>query len=370
MKKISGEALAGASGTQISRRNVLAAAASIASAAVAAPFIIRNARAAEVLRISNFGGFFEKAFVQHVYPEFTKATGIEIQSLPQATSAQFITQLGQAIAAGDAPMDICASANVEMIRGRDQGLWTTIDASRFKNLSNILPGYNFTNDEGVYGVGAMGWFATMIVDPAEFDPIPDSWTVMWEPRPSSWGFHGGSATTLFEIVAATFFGGTEILDATEGIDKVIAKMGELKPNAKLWWTNEGSMQSAYQNGEIVGGVYLHDVAGIMKKEGTDVVSVFPKEGAVQGFNSWCVPKVAEVTDATVAFLDWSATPTYHELIARHVGCAPLIARSQLDLTDEEFASVASEAKPILIASEAKVKYADYMATELLKMLNS
>lgn len=356
--------------SRASRRTMLKAAGGLAASTVLSAPFVRRSSAAQTLRVSNFGGFFEKAFVQHVYPEFTKATGIEIQSLPQATSAQFIVQLGQAIQAGDAPMDICCSAQVEMIRGRNQGLWATIDASRFKNLGNILPGYNFTNENGVDGVAAMGWYATMIVDPAEFPTIPDTWSVMWEPRPSAWGFHGGSATTLFEVVSGTFFGGTAILDTEEGIDKVIAKMAELKPNAKLWWTNEGSMQSAYQNGEIVGGVYLHDVAMIMKNEGTDVVSVFPKEGAVLGYNAWCVPKVAEVTDATVAFLDWTATPAYHELIARHVGCAPLIARSQLNLTDEEFAAVANEGTPILVASEAKVKHADYMATQLLKMLSS
>ena len=356
------------SNSTISRRSVLKAAGGLAAATfISAPFV-RPSYAAATLRISNFGGFFEEAFAKHVYPAFTKQTGIAVQSIPQSGSSQFLVQLGQAIQAGSAPMDICCAGQADVIRGRQRGLWATVEGSKLKNLGNLMDGFVYEDGGKVDGVGAMAWYITLIANPSEFEKLPDSWTELWKSRPSAWGLQGGGNSVLLDIVAGVYFDGASTLDTQEGIDKVIAKIAELKPNAKLWWTDEGSMQSAYQNDEVVGGLYFHDVSMIMKKEGTDVASIFPKEGAVLGYNAWCVPKVAQVSDATVAFLDWSATPECHELIARNVGAAPLIERSKLKLTDDEFNAVSFTGKPIVVASAAKVKNADYISTQMLKML--
>ncbi|HEX7782588.1 MAG TPA: extracellular solute-binding protein, partial [Sphingobium sp.] len=245
-----------------------------------------------------------------------------------------------------------------------------IEESRFTNLGNIMDGYVYRDGKAVDGVGAMAWYITMIANPNEFEKLPDSWTDMWKARPSAWGFQGSGTTMLFDIVASVYFEGPSILDTEAGIDKVIAKIAELKPNAKLWWTDEGSMQTSFQNDEVIGGMYYHDVAMIMKDEGTDLVSIFPKEGAVLGFNAWCVPKVGTVSDRVVAFLDWTATPACHELIVRHVGSAPLIERAKLKVTDTEFARASGPGKPIVVASEARVKHADYMSQRMLKMMGA
>ncbi|WP_113340414.1 extracellular solute-binding protein [Rhizobium cremeum] len=353
----------------VSRRTVLKAAGSLAAAAtfVSAPFV-RPSYAATTLRVSNFGGFFEQAFAKDVYPAFTKQTGIAVQSIPQSGSAQFLVQLGQAIQAGSAPMDVCCAGQADVIRGRQRGLWATVDKSKLKNVGNLIDGFLYEDGGKVDGVGAMAWYITLIANPSEFEKLPDSWTELWKPRASAWGLQGGGTSVLLDIVASVYFGGPSVLDTEAGIDKVIAKIGELKPNTKLWWTDEGSMQSAYQNDEVVGGMYFHDVSMIMKKEGTDVASIFPKEGAVLGYNAWCVPKVGEVSDAAIAFLDWSATPECHELIARNVGAAPLIDKSKLNLTEDEFNAVSGTGKPIVVASAAKVKHADYISAQMLKML--
>src|SRR5919112_949954 len=120
----------------ISRRSMLKAlGATAGAAAVSMPFI-RPSYAATTLRVSNFGGFFEEAFVKDVYPAFTKATGISIQSIPQSGSAQFLIQLAQAKQAGTAPMDVCIGGQPEILRGRAHGLWQPFDKAKLPNLSN------------------------------------------------------------------------------------------------------------------------------------------------------------------------------------------------------------------------------------------
>ena len=43
---------------------------------------------ARSLKVSTFGGYFERMFAEHVYPAFTRATGIAVQSIEQPSGAQ------------------------------------------------------------------------------------------------------------------------------------------------------------------------------------------------------------------------------------------------------------------------------------------
>jgi putative spermidine/putrescine transport system substrate-binding protein len=356
--------------TFLSRRSVLKGMGTTALAgAVGMPFISR-AVAQTPLRISNFGGFFEKAFAEHVYPAFTKATGIPVESIAQSGGAQFLIQLAQANQAGAAPMDVCIAGQAEVIRGRQQDLWASVDESKLTNLPNIMKPYVYRSDKGVDGVGAMAWYMSLIVNPAEFKTLPTSWHELWGDHPGAWGINSGGTSPILDVAANLFFDGPATLDTEEGCRAVLEKIAELKPNTKLWWSDEGSMQSAFQNEEILGGTYYHDVAMIMKSEGTSIDSIFPKEGAVQGYNAWCVPSSVPVSEPIIEFLNWSATPQCHELITRHVMAAPLIERSKLNLTDAEFAAASSSVPPILIASEGKVKNADFLAQEFIRILSA
>ena len=53
------------------RRRFLGAASATAAGALAAPAVLRRAWAAEPLRVSSYGGYFEDSLVEFVYPGFT-----------------------------------------------------------------------------------------------------------------------------------------------------------------------------------------------------------------------------------------------------------------------------------------------------------
>jgi putative spermidine/putrescine transport system substrate-binding protein len=216
----------------------------------------------------------------------------------------------------------------------------------------------------------MAWYMSLLVNPNEFETLPTSWSVLWEDRPGAWGINSGGTSPILDIAAKLYFDSASTLETEEGCRAVIEKLVELKKNTRLWWTDEGSKQSAFQNEEIVGGTYYHDVAMIMKSEGAPLESIFPEEGAVLGYNLWSVPSSVTVSEPIIEFLNWSATPECHELITRHVMAAPLIERSKLNITDAEFAMVSSDATPIVNAAEGKVKNADFLAQEFLRLLSA
>jgi len=87
---------------KLTRRQLLSAAGAAAASSLLPAVSTRVPRAASArsLKVSTFGGYFERMFAEHVYPAFTKASGIAVQSLEQPEGAQFLLQLAAANKAG------------------------------------------------------------------------------------------------------------------------------------------------------------------------------------------------------------------------------------------------------------------------------
>jgi putative spermidine/putrescine transport system substrate-binding protein len=353
----------------VSRRAVLQGAALIGAAAAVNLPLTRPAFAAGSLKVSSFGGYFEEALKSHVYPAFRKATGIAVESIPQSESSAFLLQLQQAGKAGALPMDICCMDQSDLLRGRELGLWQTYDVSKIPNLKLLPDRYVGKSASGVDGIGAMGWYQTLVVNTEEVKVRPDSWKALWDPgHRNAWGLVSGGASGLFEITAGTWFGGNDILGSTAGIDKVLAKIAELKPNVKLWWEEEGTMQTALENGDVIGGQYYNDVAHTMAKNGTPVVSVFPKEGGLIDFGAWALLARSTKRAEAVEFVNYTCSAEAQELLARHAGLVPLLDRARLNLTRTEFDTVSSDVPPLVMAAAARVKFQSYMDQRFTKML--
>ncbi len=244
------------------------------------------------------------------------------------------------------------------------------DPKPLTNLGNLPPQYVAHGATGIDGVGALGWFAAFVINPDKVSPTPDSWTALWDPaRKDAWGLDGG-ASLLYEIAAKTYFGGTEILETEAGILKVLAKLAGLKPNTKLWWESEGTMQTALENGEVQGGIYFADVAATMAASGTRIKTIFPKEGAVIDFGCWCQPTASKKIAEADTFINFMCSAEAQNLIGRRVNAPPLIRRELLDLTPAEFAKVSSDIPPITVNLKARADHLDFMASQFNQMVSS
>jgi putative spermidine/putrescine transport system substrate-binding protein len=350
------------------RRKFLTAAASVALTTLPTPYVL--ATGPRTLKVSTFGGYFERMFAQHIYPAFTNATGIVVQSIEQSEGAQFLFQLAAANKAGKPPMDVCCSAAIDVLRGRAQSLWRHLDSARIPQATRLKPQFVGNTPAGIDSIGAMSWYMTMVVNPTELQPLPDSWSVLWGKHPDTWGVMTGSQSPIFEIAARLYFGGNEVLTHKEGIDAVIRRIAELKGNVKLWWQDEGTMQTALLNEEVAGGTYMHDTAMIMARNGTPVRSIFPREGAVEATNFWCQPSASGKGAEAEEFINYCSSAEAQELIARYVGSAPVLEREKLRLTERELATVSSPTPAIPAATEARFKLEDYMEQQFTRMVTS
>ena len=333
--------------SSISRRGVLAG--GIAGVGMLAmPSILRAQD--KSLKVGVYGGYFKDSFDKNIFPDFTKATGIAVESVAEPTGEAWLVQLEQAAKAGQAPADLSMMSQVAMLKGQATELWAPIDMGKLKNASGLIDRFvNKYPDGRVAGVGAVAWYITLVTNTDVYKEAPTSWEALWDPaNVDKLGLLAlVSNSFLLEVTAKTFFGGTNALDTEEGILKAFEKLAEVKPNVRLWYRDEAQFEQALKSGEIPMGQYYHDVTGLAAADGHPVRSTFPKEGGIQDSGCWALSRASTKSEEAHVFIDYMCQPSIQATLSRKVGTAPTVKRELLDLTADEFASVSSDIDPIV-----------------------
>ncbi len=330
----------------VSRRGVLAG--SLAGAGMLAMPSILKAQD-KSLKVGVYGGYFKDSFDKNIFPEFTKATGIAIESVAEPTGEAWLVQLEQAAKAGQAPADVSMVSQVSMLKGQSTELWAPLDTAKIKNAPNLIDRFvNKYPDGRIAGIGAVAWYITLVTNTDVYKEAPTSWEALWDPaNEDKLGLLAlVSNSFLLEVTAKTFLGGTNALDTEEGILKAFDKLAEVKPNVRLWYRDEAQFEQALKSGEIPMGQYYHDVTGLAAADGHPVRSTFPKEGGIQDSGCWALSRASTKTEEAHVFIDYMCQPSIQATLSRKVGTAPTVKRELLDLTAEEFASVSSDIEPI------------------------
>ncbi|PJI86327.1 putative spermidine/putrescine transport system substrate-binding protein [Yoonia maricola] len=351
---------------KMNRRTLLkSGAASVAASSLATPLIAQS----RSLKVGSYGGYFEDSFKSFVYPEFTAATGIEVESVTQPNSADWLVTMQQAASAGTVPTDISLYGRQQMIKAsRIGGLIAPLNVSAIGNASNLDSYFIFEGPEGPQGVGAMSWFTALVFNPNEVE-TPASWADFWDTDTfeASLGLSNVYSSGLLDITSATFFEGEATMMSDDGILAIIDKVREIKPNVTLWWNAESQMEQGMKNGDVIGGQYYLDVANLMASDGFPIQPTFPKEGNLQDYGSWCLSEGSEKSEEAAEFMDFSCDPATQALMSRNIGTAPLVDQSATDLTDEEFAFV-SGSPSIKPAYEAYLDNETFIKESWDKML--
>ena len=307
-----------------------------------------NNAVADKLRVSAWGGFFEETLAAKIYPGFTQATGIEIESIAQTEDNAWMTQIANAARANKTPTDVALVTDSVVINGNNMGLWAALDKKAMPNLKHLLPGKTLSNEEGITGVGALCFFVTLVTNTDKEPNAPTSWAALWS---RDWdgklAMNAVPQSGILEITAKTFFDGPQTMKTEAGLQKIIDKIGELKPKTLLWYRDEGQFQQGLEDGTYHAGMYYHDVAMLSVWDGKPIASTFPKEGGVAVDVFWSVPAKSKMTDAAQQFINYMIQPAIQEKMALEMGVFPLVPRGSMKLSDEDFAAVGSEIAPII-----------------------
>lgn len=294
------------------------------------------------IKASTYGGFFEENF-RKMYPAFTEATGVEVESVAEPTSEVWVNQLQQSVQSGtEPPSDVSMLSGVGIQRAINGEIFAPIDLSAVPNAKLLAEGFVREAEDGrVAGIGAVSWFITIVSNTERVAQSPDTWTAFWDPE---WEnelalLKNAGNSFLLEITAASFFDGYDILQTQDGVLEVMAKLQEVKPNVKLWFRDEAQAQQAYNTGEVSLGQFYHDITTYAASEGEPLRSVFPTEGAILDSGFWHISGNSENVEACHAFIDYMCQPEIQSQLATTLGTSPVITRENLDLSDDDYEAV-------------------------------
>lgn len=353
------------------RRKFLVGTGVAVAAGMAASILPSRARAARSIKVGVYGGYFQDSFDEHIFPDFTEATGIEVESVSVPTGEAWLVQLQNAARAGQAPADVSMMANTPRLKGVEAELFAGLDPDNLTNSRYLFPHFVHEYPDGsISGIGALSWYITLVSNTDVYPEAPTSWGDMWnEEHRNRLGLLALETNSfLLEITATTFFGGKDILRTEDGIREVLEKLAEIRPNVNLWYRDEAQFQEALQSGEIPMGQYYHDVATLARADGFPVRSTFPEEGGVLDSGSWVVSRASDKLDESQVFIDYMCQPEIQAKLARRVGTAPTVEREHLDLTGEEFAAVSSEIDPIIPAYDMYMERGDWLSDRWTEMI--
>ena len=112
--------------TKFSRRAVLGAGLATAGL-LAMPAVLRAQD--KSLKVGVYGGYFKDSFDKNIFADFTKETGIAVESVAEPTGEAWLVQLEQAAKAGQAPADVSMMSQVAMLKGQSTELWAPLDTA-------------------------------------------------------------------------------------------------------------------------------------------------------------------------------------------------------------------------------------------------
>jgi putative spermidine/putrescine transport system substrate-binding protein len=294
------------------------------------------------IKVATYGGFFEENF-KTMYPAFSDATGVTVESVAEPTSEAWVIQLQNSVDAGTPPpADVSMLSGVGVQRAINGNILATYDLASIPNYEFLADGYiRNAADGSVAGVGAVSWYITIVSNTERVKESPDSWTAFWD---AEWAdelalLKNAANSYLIEIAAASYFDGYDILETQEGVIEVLTKLQEVKPNVKLWYRDEATAQNAFNTGEVSLGQFYHDITTYAASQGEPLRSVFPTEGAILDSGFWSISKNTSNVAACQAFIDHMCKPEVQAELARTLGTTPTVSQEHMDLTAEEYEAV-------------------------------
>jgi spermidine/putrescine transport system substrate-binding protein len=319
-----------------SRRTWLKGAAAAGVMAATGPWIVRDAfsSSGEVNLLN-----WSDELPDPVIPDFTKKTGIKVNSTPFSQNEEQINKLQATKGQG---FDLCQPTRDRAPQFKDLGLLQPFDLNKLPTNKDVIPSMLeastsvWTWDGKLYhlphvwGTEAMAWRT----DEWKGDPNNLSFGDLWADEVK--GKVQGRAHSLLTGIGLWMDGtgklpSNRFLDSFKDEDtmrKLLTPIGQFavdhKPWIKQFWSSADDTKSGFmQNGCVIGQTWDGPVLSL-KKAGKPVTYQAPKEGAIAWLDGWAMPAAAQNVEQAYEWLNYLHTPEVSAKVAEASGYNPVV----------------------------------------------
>jgi spermidine/putrescine transport system substrate-binding protein len=319
---------------RFTRRTLLKSAAAAGSLAAMGPWIVRDARSAsgEVNIL-----IWSDEVPDPIIPNFTKATGIKVNTTPFSQNEEQINKLQ---ATGGEGFDLCQPTRDRQPQFQELGITQALDTGKLKNFGNLLPAFQEATKlwefDGlqwvphVWGSEAISWRT----DKTQLDYKNLSYGTMWEEQYKG-GVQGRPHSLLLGIGLWLDHAGklpsNRMLDSFKDeetfrkiYDELIKVAVEHKPWIRQFWDSADNTKSGLmENGVIIGQTWDGPPLSL-KKEGKPVSYMAPQEGAIAWIDGWSLTSGAANVDQAYEWINFIHTPETAAAAAEGSGYNPVV----------------------------------------------
>lgn len=294
------------------------------------------------LSVAVYGGVFKEVMDEHLFDPFREEVDFEVESKAAPTSEEALTQYDNAVAAGEAPVDVAIMANTGVLKGLNKELWHFWERDDFDNLQYITDNLVREAEGGIAAIGALSWYINLVQNTEQIEEPVDSWTALWDSEYEEQLalLSYASNSFLLEVTAEVHFDGKEMLNSRDGIRQCLEKLEGVKPQAGMWYENEAEFQSRLRNGEVPAGMLYNDVTLVMKDKGAPVQTNFVEEGSILDSGLWVTLDSSPLKEEARQFIDYASNPDVQDTIAQNLYTSPTIKREHSSLDAETYEKIA------------------------------
>lgn len=256
----------------------------------------------------------------HFVEAFEKEHNVKINAAYMGSSDELVAKIA---GGGDTVFDLISPSSDVAGVLVDQGLVAEIDLSQvptYGKLSEKLRNLPLVRrGDKVYGVPFTWGPDPLIYNADVFTTPPDSWAVFWDPQ------YAGKVSVWDDIstvyLAAQYLGidkgNPDVLYSMsdDQLQQAKAKLLEMKPNVRAYWSTGGDLTNMFANGEVVVAVGWPLVTQDLKKLGKNVGETIPKEGTTGWIDHWLVTAASQNKDLAHQFIEYMIQGQTMKLVA-------------------------------------------------------
>ncbi len=321
----------------VSRRTVLGG-----TALLAAPAIIRPARAADTCVVGTWGGDYARLLRENIDTPILKPAGVDVVQ----DVGDEAPRLAKLQASGKLPrgaQDISCFGAINGYRVNAAGLVENLTEQQVPNLKNVseelrMPGFV----PHIYSAQVLVYNPDNVKDP------PQTFGDLLDPK---WKGKIGMVSTVAQwvMIAASLY----TTGKTTEFDKAKEFMLKVNANGLRLYPETDALAPAFKSGEIDVGMIWLARTFMWQNGGFSVKGNFPKEGSVLYVSGMVMPKNAPDKEAAYKYMNAMLEPSAQQGFAAHMGYLPTVDNAPLSGKISEQLAF-PDPKPKLVTADYEV----------------
>jgi putative spermidine/putrescine transport system substrate-binding protein/spermidine/putrescine transport system substrate-binding protein len=276
-------------------------------------------------------GYADRSFVEG----FEQANNCKVTATYVGSMDEFFAKIK---GGGAGTYDLISPSCNAWKRFIDSELVEPIDLERIPNFSRLAPAFQKLEgnrkDGAVYGV-TFTWGPCPITYNADvIKEPPTSWAVLFDRRYRGRIAVNDDLTALYTVALYMGFKDPYNLSDAE-LEQVKARLLELKPQVRKYWSTAGELENLFANGEVDLALSWPIITNSLRRQGRNVGEVTPVEGATGWIDSWMIVRGTRQKELAEKWINYMLEPQTQKKLTAVTAYCPAVPETASLLTPEE-----------------------------------